>query len=71
MPNTATVTGVIGPGQTVTSLVLTGVLDINFDLAMQTIQIVCDQGRPIFSLYGTTTVTYTIAAHIATVTISQ
>lgn len=71
MPNTATVTGVLGPAQTVTSLVLTNVTRIDFDLTAQTVTIWCDQGNPCFSLYGTTTVTYTIATRVATVTISQ
>lgn len=71
MPNTATVTGVIGPAMTVTSLVLTNVTDIDFNLAAQTVTITCDQGKPCFDLYGTTTVTYSVSSHIATVAISQ
>jgi hypothetical protein len=71
MPNTATVTGKTGPALTVTAVILTGVTDMNFDLHAYVLKIDCDQGHPEFDLYNTTTVTYTIASKIATVTISQ
>ena len=71
MGNTATVTGKTGPARTVTAVVLTGVTDMDFNLQAFVLKVECDQGHAEFDLYNTTTVTYTIASKVATVTISQ
>lgn len=76
VPNkdTATVTSKVGPGLDITAIVFHHVRDIDFNLEAQTVRIVADEtptGGQYFDLYGTTTVTYVIATHIATVTISQ
>jgi hypothetical protein len=71
MPNKITVTGSIGPGNTLTAQVFNNVTDLDFDLAEQDLKIVSDGGKTTHvDLYTIATVTYTIAAHVATVTIS-
>lgn len=71
MPNTATITAVTGAAQTVTAAVFTGFLSLTFDEAAQIIRLVDSNSvTHEFSLYGVTTVTYTISGHLATVTIS-
>ena len=67
-----TVTSKTGPGSTVTSLALANVREINFNVAKQVLTVVDDSGvSKDFDLYGTTTVTYTIASRVATVAASQ
>ena len=67
----ATVTGDIGPGRQVTSQVLTGVTDIDFDINQQTLKITCNQGNPCYDLYTLTTVTYTVSSHVVTLTVTD
>lgn len=70
---TVTVTGVIGPGFTVTSLVFTEVQKISFDMVENVITLWKDGNRIIraFDYNATTTVTYSISGSAASVTISQ
>ena len=65
-----TVTGKIGPGATITSQVFSNVTDIEFDQRAQILRLTTDGKIVEVDLYGITTVTYTIAAHVATVTVS-
>lgn len=71
MGNQATVTSKIGPALVATSIVLTNVTDIDFQLANFVVKVVSDQGTSYFDLYATTTVTYTIATRVATIAVSQ
>lgn len=68
---TVTITGTIGPGQSVTSLVLTGVTGIDFQIANNTIAIHQDDKVTTFDYNATATVTYTISGNAATITISD
>ena len=69
---TATITGKTGIGVTVTALVCADVTDIDFQLAANVIRVTW--GTPsrvsFFDLDTIATVTYTIASHVATITIS-
>ena len=70
---TVTITGKIGPGFTVTSLVFTEVTGIDFQIKNNTIDIVQAekaQKHTIFDYESTATVTYTISGDAATITIS-
>ena len=71
---TVTITGKIGPAFEVTSLVLTGVTGVNFQIANNTIDIEQAekaQKHSIFDYEETATVTYTISGDAATITISD
>lgn len=70
MPNTATITGSVGPNQTMTAQVFNNVSSANFDFNGQTVTINSGRGQTIVDLYGITTVTYTISNHLATITLS-
>ena len=67
---TVTITGKVGPGNTVTSLVLRDVKSINFQVANNTIQIVYGDKTQQFDYNATATVTYTISGSAATITIA-
>lgn len=67
---TATITGKIGPGKSVTSLRLTNVRSVLVDMEHEVYRIVCDQGNPSFSFDDTATITWTISGSISTITIS-
>ena len=69
--STITVTGPTGPGKTLTAVVFNLVTRLEFDLAGQNLRIVSDGGKNTnIDLNTIATVTYTISAHVATVTIS-
>jgi hypothetical protein len=72
MPNNITVTSKTGPALTVTAQVISNVRDIEFRLVDQVLK-VTDINSKIshFDLYGTTTVTYSVTTHVATVAVSQ
>lgn len=65
-----TITGVIGPGRTVTAQALTGVTRVDFEVERSTIEVSCDQGNPIYDYDPTATVTYVITGNNAVITIS-
>jgi len=67
---TVTITGKIGPGNTVTSLVLSGVTGIDFQIKNNVIAISIDDKVRFFDYDDTATVTYTISGDAATITIS-
>lgn len=69
--NTATITSKSGPGLTATAIVLNNVTDLDFQMSRYVIQVTGDGYQAFFDSYNTSTVTYTIASKIATVTISQ
>ena len=72
MPSTATVTSKTGPGQTVTVLVINNVREANFALALKSILVVTnDLGIKEFDINATTTITFTIAVGVGTLTVSQ
>jgi len=72
--DTVTVTGQIGPGLTVTSLVLSNVTSISFLIASNVLRVVNVVGNTPkttdFDLRTIATVTYSISSHIATITVS-
>jgi len=71
MPDQITVTGSTGPTSVVTARAFPGVKNINFNLAAQVLSITDATGRIIdIDLYGVATVTYTVASHLATVSVS-
>ncbi len=66
-----TITGKIGPGNSVTSLVLNNVQSIDFQIANDTIAVrVANERVLTFDYDATATVTYTISSGTATITIS-
>lgn len=67
---TVTITGAIGPGLSVTSLVLSDVTDVDFQIKNNTIAIAQDDKVTTFDYDATATVTYTISGNAATITIS-
>lgn len=75
--NKITVTGNLGPGISETSVVYNNVSSVNFQIDRQVVQIYYledssqNQRHVEFNLYGTTTVTYSISGHIATIAMSQ
>lgn len=72
MPDNITVTAKTGPAVTVTSKVFTGVKKVEFDLVAQVLKVTDADGKIFdFDLYGTTTVTYSVTAHVATIAVSQ
>lgn len=72
MPDNITVTAKTGPAVTATSRVFTGVKKVEFDLEKQVLHVTDSDNRVWdYDLYGSTTVTYTVASHIATVAVSQ
>ena len=74
MPSTATITGKIGPGTTVTSLVLNDVTEAHFDFAKKSILSIKQATQPNtreFDLNATTTVTLTMSVGVGTLTVSQ
>lgn len=73
MASQATVTSKIGPALTVTGIVLTNVVKVNYDLLGDVVEIVQSDPPKIthFDLAATTTVTMTVASGNWTVTISQ
>lgn len=70
---TVTITGKIGPGNTVTSLVFTNVTGVNFQIANNTIDIEqadSAERHSVFDYDATATVTYSISGNVATITIA-
>ncbi len=70
---TVTITGKIGPGFSVTSLVFTNVTGLFFNIKENTIEIVqaeLAEKHTFFDYESTATVTYTISGVAATITIS-
>lgn len=70
---TVTITGKLGPGLEVTSLVFNDVTAVNFQIKNNTIDIEQEykaQKHTIFDYDETATVTYVIAGDAATITIS-
>ena len=67
---TVTITGKIGPGFSVTSLVITGVTGVDFQIKNNTIDITINDKHRIFDYDATATVTYTISGDAATIIIS-
>ena len=67
---TVTITGKIGPGFSVTSLVFTGVTGVDFQIKNNTIMISRDDKHTVFDYDATATVTYIISGDAATITIS-
>lgn len=70
MPSTATITGKIGPADTLTATVFTGVTSFSLDTVNGVLNLVCDQGRPQIDVYAQTTLTLTVSSHVYTLTIS-
>jgi len=73
--NNLTITGKIGPGTTITSLLFSNVQVIDFDFVKQVITVTYltaggDKKIQTFDLAVEATVTYTIASGVATITIS-
>ena len=70
---TVTITGVLGPGLSVTSQVFTGVTGLNFNIKDNTIEIIqaeLAEKHTFFDYDATATVTYTISGDAATITIT-
>lgn len=66
-----TISGRIGPGFTVTSLLLSNVVAITFGIKNNTIDVEMEQQKHrIFDYQSTATITYTISGQTATITIS-
>jgi hypothetical protein len=73
--NNLTITGKIGPGNTVTSLLFANVTDVDFQVARGVLQVsfLTSGGQPktqSFDLAQSTTVTYSISGGVATITVS-
>jgi hypothetical protein len=74
MPNSVTITGNLGPGNTVTALVFSDVTSVNFDFVARTVAITDKAtGTPktvYFEYANIATVTFSISGANTTVTIS-
>jgi len=70
MASTVTITAKIGPAIQVTSLVLTGVTSVNWDLDKRVLEINCGGVIKIYDLVGVTTVTFSISGANYTITVS-
>lgn len=70
MPNTATVTGKVGPGLTLTTQVYNNVTSLEFKPVEGTLRIVSDLGISYIDIYDDTTITYTVSSHVITVAVS-
>ncbi len=71
MPNKITVTAASGPAVTSTATVINNVTNLNFNVAGGVLSITHDADIVTdYDLYGIATVTYTVASHLATVTVS-
>ncbi len=66
----ATVTSVIGPARTVTTLALTGITKTVYDWTNETVQFYCDQGAPIFDITADSTFTITVSGVTYTLAVS-
>lgn len=66
----ATVTSKIGPANTVTSLVLTGVTGMHYDFVNEVVSFDCDQGHPKFDITADSTFTITVSGITYTITVS-
>jgi len=66
----ATVTSVIGPAVTATAVVLTGVTEVRYNFANETVQFFCDDGQPIFDITADTTFTITVSGVVYTLAVS-
>ena len=74
MPNPSTVivtTGKAGPAGTVSGLTITGVTDIDWRMANSILQVQAGSQYKEFDIAATATVTMTISAGVATLTINQ
>ncbi len=69
-PSVATVSADIGPGLAVSTSRLTGVREAHFNFIDQTLQVVCEQGRPIYDIKDQATLTLTVSGVTYTLTIS-
>lgn len=67
---TVTITSTTGPGLTVTSMVLTNVSDIRFDLSKNMIYVVSNGIIKEFAYNAVATVTFTISGVTATIAVS-
>ena len=70
MPSQLTFTGPIGPGNTVTAKVFTGVTNVDYNLTNYNMRIVCDQGIIFVDINAITTITHTISSKNHTITIT-
>lgn len=67
----ATVTAQVGPGLTATALVLTGIIDIDFDLVGEVLSVTLSNGQiRQFALTGSNTITLTASSGTYTLTIA-
>ena len=70
MANTATITAKTGPDIQATAVVLTGVTQIEFDLAAGILQVTHDSKYKQFALTGSNTITLTASAGAYTLTVA-
>lgn len=71
MPDQITATGSTGPTSVVSARVFSAPKGINFNLAGQVLTIIDSAGKIIdLDLYSVATVTYTVASHLATISIT-
>lgn len=71
MPSQVTITAKTGPGQTVTSLVLTGVTEMNYQTFPRSLlKVVHDKGQSEFDIQAQTTWTITLSGGNVTVVVS-
>jgi len=70
MASTVTITAKIGPAIQATSLVLTGVTSVNYDLEKRVLEINQGGKITIYDLVGVTTVTFSISGANYTITVS-
>jgi len=68
--DTLTATGVTGPGVALTTTVFNYVTDLDFQIARGVLKVTHQKGITDVELSTITTITYTIATGVATVTIS-
>ena len=68
--SSAVITAKIGTANTVTAATYTGLKSFEFDLVAQTLELVCDVGRPIFDIKADTTFTLVLTTGNYVLTVS-
>lgn len=70
MPGTATVTGKVGAGLTVTSLVLTDLTSFSIETAPEILTVVANGKTQQYDIAAATTITCTVSGNTYTLTVS-
>ena len=70
MPSTVTVTGTVGPGSSVTALVISNVTFFSVDTVNEMLTVVADGKTTSYNITAATTITCTVSGNNYTLTVS-